>query len=72
MIPMPGPHTGLTFHQISNCPKLSCINIAISIQVKHLEGDLKVTTRCTEHSKEKYVVRKGNESTCKKTQGQLI
>ena len=60
MVPVPGPHAGLTFHQIGDNFKLLGINIAVSVQVKHLEGYLKIATGGTQNSQEEYVIREGN------------
>ena len=43
VVPVAGPSTAVLLHQVSHLLKLLRVNISVSVQIKHLEGNLEMT-----------------------------
>ena len=43
MVPVPGPSAAVLLHQVRHLLKLLRVNISVSVQIKHLEGNLEMT-----------------------------
>ena len=63
VVPVPGPHARLVAHQMRHVLKLFGVHVAVAVQVKHLEGNLKVTPGRGQHRQKEYVVAEGNQPT---------
>ena len=72
MVPVPGPHAGLALHEVGDHLKLLGVNIAVTVQVKHLESDFEMTPRGAQNSQQEDVVRERNEATWKEKESQNI
>lgn len=58
MVSMPRSHGSLTFHQVGDNLEFFGIDVAISIQIKHLERNFEMSSGSAQHGQEEYVVRK--------------
>ena len=59
VVPVPGPHAGLTLHEVGHHLELFGVDVAVAVEVEHLEGDLEVAPRGGQHRQQEDVVREG-------------
>ena len=45
VVPVPGPGAAVLLHQVRHLLELLRVNIAVSVEIKHLEGNLEMTER---------------------------
>ena len=64
MVPVPRPRARLAAHEVGHDLELPGVDVAVPVEIEHLEGDLKVTAGGAQYGQQENVVGERDQATC--------